>query len=206
MALRFLNSGYFAGKVGIGTDDPLYQLQVQDRIHIEDITNSQPKISFSENTNATGEFVLEYNGAGGGAGNYVSFYSEVGGWVSKGNGLNYIPQNGYVGIGTTSPSAKLHLEGDAIIEGVLRADNVNLGLGGAIKLKASNTATDQYVAFGTTPSGSSGSATFTEKMRIASSGNVGIGTPTPTTPLHFGKSVYQLTNRQVVKPQKNIRI
>jgi hypothetical protein len=185
MALRFLNSGYFAGKVGIGTDDPLYQLQVQDRIHIEDITNSQPKISFSENTNATGEFVLEYNGAGGGAGNYVSFYSEVSGWVGKGNGLNYIPQNGYVGIGTTSPSAKLHLEGDAIIEGVLRADNVNLGLGGAIKLKASNTASDQYVAFGTTPSGSSGSATFTEKMRITSTGNVGIGTISPDQKLQI---------------------
>jgi hypothetical protein len=97
----------------------------------------------------------------------------------------YIPgggtKAGNVGIGTISPTAKLHLEGDAIIEGVLRADNVNLGLGGAIKVKASNTASDQYVAFGTTPSGSSGNATFTEKMRITSAGNVGIGTATPNT-------------------------
>ena len=93
--------------VGIGTTAPLYKLQVQDRIHIQDVTNFQPKISFSENTNSNGEFVLEYNGAGGGAGNYVSFYSEQSGWVSKGNGLNYIPSNGFVGIGTTSPAAKL---------------------------------------------------------------------------------------------------
>ncbi len=91
----------------------------------------------------------------------------------------HVNSAGNVGIGTTSPSAKLHLEGDAIIEGVLRADNFNLGLGGAIKLKASNSLTDQYVAFGTTPSGSNGNATFTEKMRINSDGNVGIGTTSP---------------------------
>ena len=97
----------------------------------------------------------------------------------------HVNSAGNVGIGTTSPSAKLHLEGDAIIEGVLRADNFNLGLGGAIKLKASNSLTDQYVAFGTTPSGSNGNATFTEKMRINSDGNVGIGTTSPQSKLQL---------------------
>jgi hypothetical protein len=105
----------------------------------------------------------------------------------SGSSRFYIQNGGNVGIGTISPTAKLHLEGDAIIEGVLRADNVNLGLGGAIKVKASNTASDQYVAFGTTPSGSSGNATFTEKMRVTSAGNVGIGVTAPLVKLHVNQ-------------------
>ena len=108
------------GNVGIGTTSPLYKLQVQDRIHIEDTATQQPKISFSENTNSSGEFVLEYNGVGGGAGNYVSFYSEVTGWITKGNGLNYIPQNGRVGIGTASPATKLQVAG-----GIQMADDTD---------------------------------------------------------------------------------
>jgi hypothetical protein len=91
----------------------------------------------------------------------------------------YFSNPGNVGIGQTSPTAKLYVAGDTIVRGVLRDDNVNLGLGGAVKVKASNTASDQYVAFGTTPSGSSGAATFTEKMRVTSAGNVGIGTASP---------------------------
>jgi hypothetical protein len=78
----------------------------------------------------------------------------------------------------------LYVQGDTIVRGVLRGDNVNFGLGGAIKVNASNTASDQYVAFGTTPSGSSGTATFTEKMRVTSAGNVGIGTTSPLAKLH----------------------
>ena len=100
------------------------------------------------------------------------------------NGSAAVPRmtisgDGNVGIGQTSPTAKLYVQGDTIVRGVLRGDNVNFGLGGAIKVSASNTASDQYVAFGTTPSGSSGTATFTEKMRIDSTGNVGIGTTSP---------------------------
>jgi hypothetical protein len=106
----------------------------------------------------------------------------------------HVNSAGNVGIGTTSPSAKLHLEGDAIIEGVLRADNFNLGLGGAIKLKASNSLTDQYVAFGTTPSGSNGNATFTEKMRIDSDGNVGIGTTSPSDKLDVAGAIRLTSN------------
>ena len=107
----------------------------------------------------------------------------------NGSGNGYFAGN--VGIGATSPNAKLDVLGDVQIRqagqsyGLLRADNVNYGTGGAIQLNASNTAADQYVAFGTTPSGSTGNATFTEKMRILSSGNVGIGTTTPSELLNL---------------------
>ena len=109
-------------------------------------------------------------------------------WLANGNNI-YNSNSGNVGIGETGPSAKLHVQGDTIIRGVLRDDNVNLGLGGAVKVKASNTVSDQYVAFGTTPSGSSGAATFTEKMRVTSAGNVGIGTDAPNNLLNLQKNV-----------------
>ena len=52
---------------------------------------------------------MEYDGTGGGAGNYLAFYSGVTGWAGKGAGLNYVPENGRVGIGTTEPLTKLQV-------------------------------------------------------------------------------------------------
>jgi hypothetical protein len=76
---------------------------------VEDAGN-RPKLTFQETPGAD-SFILEYNGAGSGAGNYVSFYSTVSGWAGLGEGLNYIPENGRVGIGEVSPSFPLHVSG-----------------------------------------------------------------------------------------------
>jgi hypothetical protein len=195
------------GNVGIGTTNPLYKLQVQDRIHIEDSTSLQPKISFSENTNNSGEFVLEYNGVGGGTGNYVAFYSEVSGWVGKGNGLNYIPSNGRVGIGTTSPDALLHVKAGTNITGAIEVQggkatvtsvgeiNSELnfgsndssatgGIGGSIKsvTEATNGA-NVGMSFYTAKQ--SRTPVVEEAMRITNSGNVGIGTTSPDAKLEI---------------------
>lgn len=212
MAIKFLNTVQVDtdvlyvdtanDRVGIGTDTPLYKLQVQDRIHIEDTTSQQPKISFSENTNTSGEFVLEYNGVGGGSGNYVSFYSEVSGWATKGNGLNYIPQNGYVGIGTTNPNKKIEVSSstDTTISIASSDTSLNAGQNIGILEFASNNETSlsqAYTPFSkikgiseiavTGTASVNGAITFetananviSEKMRITSSGKVGIGTTNP---------------------------
>jgi len=124
----------------------------------------------------------------------ISFSTNVdGGTVTE---RMRIDRNGNVGINTSNITAKLSIWGDIIVnqvgtnKGVIRADNTSLGTGGAIQLSANNTASNQYVAFGTTPSGASGEATFTELMRVLSSGNVGIGTTTPQAKLDVAGAIF----------------
>ena len=82
-----------------------------------DDSGDQPKIQFSESD--VNHFILEYNGTGSGVGNYVAFYSEFSGWVTKGNGLNYVPANGRVGIGLSNPSEKLSVVGNISVTGTV---------------------------------------------------------------------------------------
>jgi hypothetical protein len=100
-----------------------------------------------------------------------------------------------VGIGTTSPSEILHIEGNSPY---LVISNTGENVGG-IKMYDSGGVATQYfnltydsgasneVSFDT---GASGEYTFNvntaEKMRIDSSGNVGIGTSSPTPPTAYG--------------------
>lgn len=95
-----------------------------------------------------------------------------------------VTSSGNVGIGSTSPTGALHVVGDVILDragsntGVLRADNYNGGTGGALLVSTSATASEQYIAFGSTPSGSTGEAVFTERMRINAAGNVSFNNAT----------------------------
>jgi hypothetical protein len=84
-----------------------------------------------------------------------------------------IDTSGNVGIGTTSINTKLHVVSSALADSIRWTDNTNsTGLLAQIA-GASTIYTNTSLAFGT------GSAIFSEKMRIDSSGNVGIGTTSP---------------------------
>jgi len=107
---------------------------------------------------------------------------------------------GNVGIGTSSPDAKLSVTSSTInSEDILYlksgADNVNdylgiaweLGVGGngphsAIRSFAGPSGSDARLGFLTT---SDGGTTLTEGLSIAHNGNVGIGTTTPAQPLQI---------------------
>ncbi|TSC52170.1 MAG: cell wall surface anchor family protein [Parcubacteria group bacterium LiPW_41] len=95
---------------------------------------------------------------------------------------------GSVGIGTTAPSSKLHVYGSGGNQGlILEASDTSddwitfksggMTLGGVMGGWATDTG---YLRFDTKVAGGG----TTEKMRITSTGNVGIGTTSPLTKLH----------------------
>jgi hypothetical protein len=99
-----------------------------------------------------------------------------------------IDSSGNVGIGTSSPSAKLHVYGgDLKVQKGVNADDIseltfsNLYRTGRILSSYTNPAyvTETYIAFHTNRTGEAND-TVGEAMRIAG-GNVGIGTTSPTT-------------------------
>jgi hypothetical protein len=102
------------GNVGIGTTGPTEALQIYrngtDPTYIWAIGNTSNRagIAFSEDTSSK-HAIIEYDGTGSDTGNYLAIYSGVSNWTTKGNGLNFVPANGRVGIGTSSPDGKLHI-------------------------------------------------------------------------------------------------
>jgi len=115
-----------------------------------------------------------------------------------------ITNNGYVGIGTTSPQGALHVAGSSGSSNTSKALGVHMGVYSStyahieIVCSGSNTGWIDFKNANTTGNGDhtdrirggAGNLTFitdqTERVRINSSGNVGIGTSDPTHQLHIG--------------------
>jgi|GEM_PF-5753566 len=192
------NGVYVAGSsgyVGIGTMTPAQQLHLQKTaassfIEIDGAAASQSGLIFD--SGGTSKWQLVRN-----ADSSLNFYDYAG---TAGVRMMIQSSTGYVGIGTTDPGEKLEIYG-----GHLR---VSTGNGPYVKLKNTNTgqsmrgtiawygadssnsgaeiyseggndSTDATMTFSTRESAGAGGV-LRERVRITSTGNVGIGDATPT--------------------------
>jgi hypothetical protein len=123
----------------------------------------------------------------------------VTGALSSTTGANFATSSGSVGIGTASPAAPLHIAfGSAVNDAELRIQQTTNGTASQITIAANNdggaiynfirsvttSGTEHWrIGGGAAASTMAFSTNATERMRIDSSGNVGIGTSSPTAKL-----------------------
>ena len=164
-----------AGNVGIGTTSPSYKLDVQGNSGLVTINTNGSLSAGGQFISGIGEFVSSSSGTD------VNFRAGA-------THLMVLKTSGNVGIGTTSPAYKLEVNGSfgTVTSGIYLEYNSGIlyhagGSGnyyqyisGANYLLSNRTATGALVF----------STVDTERMRITSAGNVGIGTTSPSTQLN----------------------
>jgi hypothetical protein len=144
-----------AGNVGIGTTSPGFRLDVAGAV-------SDWATRFYSNASASAYFAN-----GGGYGGYIDAGSNASSstyllqLISNGSSRVYVRGDGNVGIGTTSPTEKLHVVGNAKVEGSIGVTNI---------------VTNYVVKF---------NGSILDDSIIYDNGtNVGIGTTSPSEKLH----------------------
>jgi len=190
MAIQFLNTVQVdtdvlyvdasTNKVGIGTTSPSTDLEVSSTgVNGVDISQSASNASqsgrlfFTTNTASEGFALFNSNG---------TFQVNSGGIPNNTSGTNRISiigSSGNVGIGTTSPSTKLHVSG-----GDIRIDDTEQLQFGAGGVRINNDAAGRM--YYRAPLGFYWETNGGYRMVLNSSGFVGVGTTSPTCELQVG--------------------
>ena len=180
------------GNVGIGTNDPFVTLDVNGG------TNTQLRLTASDSLGMSAVNFGDQDNAAAGR----IIYSHVDDSLSfKTNNVNdrfTIDSSGNVGIGTTSPSSKLHVKSDsATPQSLGRFENP--GGQALLQIKAKSNSLS-IVEMADAEDGNVGAIQYdhsnnnmrfktndSEKVRILSNGNVGIGTAAPSAKLEISQ-------------------
>ncbi len=196
----FIDNG--TGNVGIGTKTPVAQLEVaQDDatyglkvtqtgdgqgIWVNQTGNGTP-LWLTQNYNTTG-FVLDHNGTTSSA--MTIDTASSGDALGVFNGATpyfYVKGSGNVGVGTSSPSAKLQVDGSMMVYGgsniILRSSGTDAG-DLIFETSAALQIGRVWSSAGGTPGLNLAADGTTAQIYVANGGNVGIGTTGPSYKLH----------------------
>jgi uncharacterized membrane protein len=190
------NSYFNGGNVGIGTSSPAARLEVRSdgsvaggaEIRLQHANNNTndvvSTVNFANNAGSIG--MIQAGTAGANNTGYIALFTDIAGASSE---RMRVHTNGNVGIGTTSPQTELHIKGnngwgEVRIEGQTFASGHGASLefysgGTALADIYANTSKDLILRTNGT----------TERMRLTSSGNVGIGTTSPGAKLDVADSI-----------------
>ena len=178
-----------AGNVGIGTTSPSEKLEVNGNILVnKGTTNRTAYVSddglYISRTTVANSYTSSITADSSSSGNNLNIKARSRiSLILNGNTTLVADDLGRVGIGTTTPTRKLHVVNTSS-QTVALFDGGNNNAG-EIAFKNSTTTGDTYVTIGAIGNDMSLSAGANERMRITSSGNVGIGTTSPLYNLHI---------------------
>jgi hypothetical protein len=143
-----------AGNVGIGTSTP---------------TTAKLQIRGTGNTDATNSIFAD-NSSGAAT------------FAVRDNGDVFMLGN--VGIGTGTPTGKLHISGDGAAANLIRLQNTGSGTNGFFDISVTSTDAQLVANYSTTAIPMLFLTGAAERMRITSAGAVGIGTTSPVSKFH----------------------
>ena len=220
------SKNYFAGNVGIGTDSPSFGtgggLQITNATQANlRFTDTSASTFITDLALSNDDFYIINRAASG----QLKFR------VNASNEAMTIDSSGNVGIGNTSPNGKLTVKSSGfgtayndydsiyIDNGDVTAgeDNYGNGIGfsrlgsqtykkaAIVPVQGTSDTDNLGLAFFTSPSGGFADA-VTEAMRVDYNGNVGIGTTSPSSPLHVSSSNNNLATFESTDGISEIRI
>ncbi|WP_305982255.1 hypothetical protein [Roseivirga thermotolerans] len=174
---------YNSGNVGIGTSSPSEKLHIVGSIRLENGFDIISNDNFAINDGVYDRFI--YN-----SGNYYRAKS-IHAFYKENTELMRLTENGHLGIGTTTPSDKLHVSGGGIILHNLGRDQDNSNI-----IKISEGTSDQFFLQGMFAGiGSTGnsirfkSAWQDNLLFMRGDGNIGIGTSSPSEKLEVNGTI-----------------
>ena len=177
MSLKFLNNGYFAGKVGIGTESPSARLEVfsttTDKFVRFRADNNEQRFEFYVGASGNASRMSMYNDA---ATETIRFASAGNSYFNAGN----------VGVGTTTPSFKLDTRGSVRIintdENTLYLDTEGAGQQVGVFYRENGASKWEQRVGSNFELYNYGRSSWEFHIQ-GSTGNLGIGTTTPTARL-----------------------